>query len=390
MNASWLEKAPWKFLFPQNSRRFLQFVVVGHLLSAFCNVKLWLKGREFPVLPLFEALEQVPAPVHLFLFGLLILSSLLVVIRPGKVSFGILLGFSWLLLVTLDLTRLTPFGYLSALWVITLYWPHGSAHEEIKINILRALTAGLYFWAGFFKLNHGFVNDMIPWFLNHYVPTPAPAYLYALGIFVALGEMLSGLFLLFPRTRAPALAGLIAMHLFLAYFLSPLATNFQAPVAFWNIFQAAAVFALFGRTRVPARDILRPLCLPGFVARVLVMGLLPLANILGWGNDILSFRLYSASVLMANVKVDDKYLSSAPPLARKIAENNKILNLPLWSIADTGVFFATEYSYRRVFRELCETRPEGSHMQLILNRGMRHPPLFLRAAREDEIVACGE
>lgn len=271
----------------------LKLILVTWIISkAICYV-LWMGNREFPLVPVWDALLAVPLWVHFALFVSAMALMVLSILMPKKPLLWLILLFE-ILSCLLDQNRWQPWEY-QFLFFIFCYAALPSS------NMIRkgwqVILVSTYFFGGLFKLNPYFIHDtwqyliLIKWL--HIIPHHE--WLLRAGYLIPLIEMLAGMLLLFKISQRFAGLLLIAMHVFILLLLGPLGLNINGVVWPWNILLAILVYHLF---------IKRPQSVfkgnmqyrPAFVLVVLVWMLIPWLSMLGLWDKYLSSVLYGGGV----------------------------------------------------------------------------------------------
>jgi len=154
------------------------------------------------------------------------LAVILVRPLPGIAAHTLLLVYAMLV----DQTRMQP----EVISLAFLMW--GTLSPVGTQSVARSHLIALWFWAGANKLlSPAFLSSTGPGMLADLLPG-APLWLRANGGYlIALTEMMTGVFAIFPRTRK--LAGIMAFALHMSIFLtpSPLRRNWNESV--WPVWR---------------------------------------------------------------------------------------------------------------------------------------------------------
>ena len=119
--------------------------------------------RLYAPAPLFEGLAAVPAWVDWGLFFVLLSGLVWLLINPLNrlVAAGTLACALFFILQ--DVNRLQAYFYM---YYFTLFIAAVSPRQDnAAINSLRIMVIGVYFWAGFHKINKTFFLLTLPWFI---------------------------------------------------------------------------------------------------------------------------------------------------------------------------------------------------------------------------------
>ena len=221
----------------------------GLLLFAI-TWRLWTPQTEFPQIPFFGWLVDVPGGVDwIALVGTFI--SLTTILftndRWSKAATGLFL-ISTSLLVLLNQHRLQPWVYLllvtSSLLMCLPY--------QICLMWLRRIVISIYLYSAISKLDYQFVFtvgdqmlDVLVGFVGWELDGFSPWLRIALVLCLPIGELLVAVLLLFRKT-APIAAWLaIGLHVSLLLVLGPLGLNHQPSVLVWNVWFIVQAWLLF-------------------------------------------------------------------------------------------------------------------------------------------------
>ena len=343
---------------PVCSRRWRQIQIVWSVsvcVLLAVTWKLWIPQGVFPRIPLMGWLASWPAVVHWVVLGLLVASSLAVlVIRDPNVYQRWFLGVFLLaafLSVGLDQHRLQPWFYESILIATAMAcFPPARA-----LPLLRALLVSIYLFSALGKFDYQFLHSVGPQFVKAGCnligistgdwPVLSMVVLSALFPIV---EFAGGVGLLMKRFRKAAMIVLVAMHLGLLLILGPLGLNHQPAVLFWNLSFVFQVLFLFGRQRVEDQSTTSEES-PDFRGRLqssylfVVLLLLPLLEPFGCFDHWLSWGLYSprnSRVTLEIYQQPGKRLPAAiAPYVRPSRFHQGMVELRMdqWSLAELDV-----------------------------------------------------
>jgi len=324
------------------------------LAGMFFSRRLWVSsGRLFPTTPVWPAV-RLPFPADYVLFGLTIgcLVGILVTGFVSSKSYPVFLKSFVILaggLVVLDQSRLQPwlieysvlFGALLCLpWNNRRGWPEKETASAL--HACRWLMIWTYFYSGLQKLGYGFVSVLASMAAPMISRLHASSALLSIRVLrpaalgLALAECVSGVLLVFPRTRRPAVVCLILMHVTLLLWLGPLALGWNSAIWPWNAAMIGLLITLFwGRGGWGVRDMWNAHPYAKTVA--IVFALLPILTICGITDSYWGFSLYSGNVKAAVVYIGPQHLSDLPASVRPYAKQDGILDLDQWSSSELGV-----------------------------------------------------
>lgn len=163
--------------------------------------------------------------------------------------------------IMMDMLLAQPYIYMYCFTLFVV--ATGSRHQKSALNALRIMVSGVYFWAGFHKLNATFYASVFPWFFS-------PVYTFShadsfggldivMGIImlgVPLFESMIGVLLLFPKYRKIATAMAFTMLVTVLICLGPFGHNWGIGVWPWNIFLFLLEVRLFLKLKDTALAVL--------------------------------------------------------------------------------------------------------------------------------------
>ena len=333
---------------------YLKWALCAATLSAIAvTPKLWTADRPYPTVPAIPGLPSLPAPATLALSALLVLSLVVVALRPRPSLLVLAPPVLTAALVLWDINRLQPCIYQYMLAFVALSAGVRSSGEERAKAAAGFGIIAIYFWSGLQKLNATFVHEVFP-FLIHPLGPWLSQRLTPFWFVSPLGELSVGLLLFFPKTRKWGLAGAVLMHGFVLAVLGPFGQNYNSIVWPWNFWTVVMAFILFWKNDTP---VLRPAwSSPQGKAILLLAGVLPALNYAGLWDGFLSMSYYSGRLrdawiyltpegeqkLTAAINVDERALVRRSP-------NLYTLDVTTWGL---DALNAPPYAEPRVYIEL--------------------------------------
>jgi hypothetical protein len=350
-----------------------------------------------------------PAPnwLHLLLSGLLAGCAIALLIRPRHRWAPLLASVILALLCGMDELRLQPWAWLFMLCGMLLFWARrsdGRNGDKFLAQHLRLLLVGLYFWAAAHKLNAGFFEHTMPFFLEPFgINDPGPWQLGLAGILVIASEMALALLLaLAGKFDKLALRLGVGLHLGIILILGPAGQNYDPNVWTWNLLQAALLVLLLykGGSNQPLLTLLKNKARPTLALAALVLAM-PALHIVNLAPANLSWALYAGNYDLGLIAV--RKGSDRPELMRALMPRNpRIITAtyqylqsdlgeigdlrdfayPLQFMRELGVTYPPDGNFiRRLHQQLCHAEIEPI---LILRR--KHLP-FARTKRL-RIIRC--
>jgi hypothetical protein len=240
------------------SRRFQIFVRVwaGFGLLIFASTwKLWTPQTEFPQIPFFEFLVDVPGWADWMALALLGLSLTACLFSSSR---SLVAGSLWLFaiaasgLILLNQHRLQPWAYQFVVFAIIL----ATARPKTAFFWMRWIVISIYIYSAISKLDYQFVHTVGDQMLSSWsgklgLDTTLWSEQFRNWIVFAfpLTELLIGVGLMIPRVRGFAFVAAVLMHLTL---LAALIGNVDGPgVLIWNVFFIVQAVFLFGQSLNP-------------------------------------------------------------------------------------------------------------------------------------------
>lgn len=361
---------------------------------------LWLSGRDYPAVPVFDGLPQPPVPLDQAIFAAALMALAWAALtararRPVQVVLGILAV--WLVL---DQTRWQPYIVIYAIAGIALLLSADRPQRGQGLAPLQLALACTYVWSGLHKLNHVYVTadfartaaPLMRWV--DFDPAGLPRVVAGLAIATAVLEVAVGVGLAFARTRRMAVVGAIATHGFILLMLSQLGSGWNVVVWPWNVFTAAAVWLLFrdpdtaagfDRTARASFRAPRPDS-PRFASRSLtaawyavlaLCGVAPALSFAGLWDASLSFQLYAGKQPQAVIGYSAWHADPLPPAARGAVRLEGIVDLASWSMQEMRVVPVTEPRVVRAIGRSLARRAPDANVRAILHG----PPHVLTGAR---------
>ena len=276
--------------------RLLNLVV---RLTAFCILvsllltrALWVDGaRLYAPAPVIAGLPMAANAV--LYWGMIALCALLSVL-PSARRCGVLIAPVFAYLVLQDQLRGQFYLYMYVFTLLVCAAVPKRA-EDKHLDAIRLMLAGVYVWAGVYKLNAIFITQVFPWFVAPFFPFPEAAKI--IGFAVPFLEALVGVFLLIPSWRWLAQILAFSMLTVVLLAIGPLGHNQALPVWPANVYMDALVIFLFigNRRRLDGRSPLNIIAIALFI-------LLPALGFAKQMGPHPSFQLYCGCVPLAQVE----------------------------------------------------------------------------------------
>lgn len=256
------------------NRRFYFFTRVWATLAIAliaATWRLWTPQTQFPQIPFFEILVNVPGWmdwIALTIVGLSLLVCLLrkpLPVEPGAPAMvapdqAQRRGINWFrishlsftvaitYLILLDQNRLQPWAY----HFLIIGFLIGLAKPRTATSLIRWIAISIYVYSAISKFDYQFVHTVgdqmistIFGFIGVETTNWNQELKGGLVLLLPLGELLVGIGLALPRFRSFAAAAAIGLHVALLIILGPWGLNHQPGVLIWNLFFIFQALILF-------------------------------------------------------------------------------------------------------------------------------------------------
>lgn len=291
-------------------------------------------SRFYAPAPLLPLLGSGALP---YLFGIKLLALTWLLLKPQHYVFNFIVVAAITVSVLMDVLIFQPYIYMYGFTLLIA----GLCHNRFKtgIDALRIMVSGVYFWAGFHKLNLTFYATIFPWFVAPFHDFNAPGNavmdaLFALALFsVPVFEAAIGVLLLIPRYRMLATLMALTMLVVVLACLGPLGHDWAKIVWPWNIY----LFLLEARLFLPREAGKGEPFTFGKITGVsaVLFFLAPaLAMISPWYYNP-GFKLYSGNIMQGEVLLaKQETLEKAPSLKPYVTDHK--LSLIRWTVNELG------------------------------------------------------
>ena len=329
-----------------------------------------------------------------FFAGFLITSLVSIIVFQHRKIFFILASVSLALLVVFDQTRLQPwvYQYFLMLLVLGLSEPDDETASNQTLALVQILIAALYFWSGVQKLNYSFSHETLPLIfapVQNIFPSVQPPFVF-LGLAIALVEILTGIGLLFRKTRKAAVYLAAATHLVILALL--IAKNYNQIVWIWNVALIALVVVSFWKSDVSIKQTFREFAHLKIAKTIVAASvLLPALSFFGLWDMYLSGALYSGNTEVGVVRINENLFGKLPLKAQGIVlqtkTGEKMLPLFEWAIAEMNVpVYPERRAFKKVAREVCRSADDKTGIELII----KERPAIMDGSYKLTRIGCAE
>lgn len=342
-------------------------ISIGLISGLLISWKLWITERLFPHFPVWDALTPFASPLDKVLFGVILGFLLFSLVRP-KALWATRTLFALLIFIALqDQMRWQPWYYQYLLMLLPFLMfksPWSSEHAKAVLWIQQMILISVYLWGGIHKAHEGFLsvynNSLIKPLLELTDNNTLESLLKSFGYLIPPIEFLTGIALLFNRTRKLGVWMAIATHVLIIVLLGPVKGYISNIVVWpWNVVMIAMVITSFYNVPVIKWSTTAPTKALGRI-RYLVLLLIfvaPFFFYAGKWDRYLSFNLYSGRQKRMLVYVKDDASAKLPaglePYYRETnqQEGFRVLLTSIWVSEELKVALITE---DRIFQRLSE------------------------------------
>jgi hypothetical protein len=370
----------------------------GLLSGMLLSWKLWITNRLYPLFPVWNWIPQFNHPLDIIFVLLFFGCVTWMIYKPSRLSIAIVLS-SILMLALQDQSRWQPWFYQYGLMLVPyLFFPELGHLEQtpsdtdhaqgaskksrkkrrrslnqtgevasVALGIQQMIIIMVYIWGGIHKCQAGWMsvweNSLIKPLLESWGNEGIGAALLAFGYGVPVFEILTGLGLLFKRTRHIAILCALLTHLTILALLGPVKGTISNSVVWpWNfVMMVLVVIAFYKHERFSIAGINNSrLRIPGMVIGALLT-IAPILFYFGLWDRYLSFSLYAGQQKRVLIRVDPKAIEHVPEelvqylFDPKAPDGHRILSASGWSMGELNVPFVSEWKIIRSLTEwFCE------------------------------------
>jgi hypothetical protein len=365
---------------PDKRALIIQIICGCLLLQMWLTPALWWSAkRSFFTIPFSSVIPVSTNEVLSLLLPTLAAVALLLLLVLNffhRVSFSNIQKLLYLvvalliLLILLDINRLQIWMYQWLLMLLILIF----ITKELQWQaLLQFMLMAIYLWSGLHKLNVAYIDHSFPFLMNAFPLTRSLGEMPLLAIISALLEVGIGIGLFFSVSRKVALFAAIGMHCIILLILGPLGLNDNSVIWPWNVAMMGLLWLLFYKVEFMG---LSALWKSTVLAKCILVfwGLFPLANLFGYWDEQLSFKMYSGSNPegMLLMKTVDK---NCFPEALKVyytrspnGDETAVVLIDDWALLDMNVpFYISERTLKQLGRQWCSCldRPEEGALELL-------------------------
>lgn len=338
-----INTAPSESANTKTTALLLQYIAIAWLLAKLIGWKLWIKDRQFPLVPIADFLNWPPVVQYvLFVLSIGLITAL--IFRPINKIILLLLLCTEITSGVADQNRWQPWEY-QYVFTVLICLLNFKDHRKV-IACIAFVLISTYVYSGIGKLNEGYL--VMVWentFLKKvFKINPARfhnTYLHYSGYITAVIEIVAGAGLLFAITKKAAAWTLIVMHGIILYAIGPLGTNYNVVVWPWNLVMSALLYFIFIRGK---NHFNFPQLWQGMNKIVLICwAIMPALNYAGLWDHYFSSRLYSGELpQMAICLGNDAEMDELQPYIStgdkyNLCNGKAMVNLQNWAMKEMNV-----------------------------------------------------
>jgi len=371
--------------------KLLKIVIsLGVCSGIILSRRLWLTGRSFPLVPLFNR-GALPVPIDYILLGLLLILPVIIAFIPHPRPLMVSLLIIVVVLGVFDQMRWQPWLFQYAFLLAALAFSAGQRADDRKfrvtLNACALIIASTYFWSGVQKLNANFLKQTWPEFASKaiYLFPSVGSLIRLTGFTVPVIEIAIGIGLLTRRFRDVAVILAVGAHLFVLALL--ISSGENTVVWPWNVAMACSTALLFWQNReLKGRKILTP-NQPLQILVVIVFGFLPALSLFDLWDSYLSSALYSGNIYQGVVLIDHANLNNLPAALRPYVWQQSdpwFLDLNRWAYGELNVpIYPEPRVFRQVAARVCSYSSDSG-----MSLEIRGKPDLFTGARQSEHYDC--
>jgi predicted membrane protein len=347
-------------MFSSNESRMAwtyRVLLLGVLCTLILAGKVWISDRNFPVVPIISGLPALPSPLDKILYYILIVLCTYQLVSIENIKTRKILTGLYVFLLLLDQMRWQPYNVHYMIMLIGfLFYP---ARSEQVIQVFRLMVITFFIWTGIQDFNQVFADKVYPFVwakrLAELLPYRFEGYVTGSGYLFALLHLVTGLGLLFQRSRNAAVLLGILIHLFLFYAADPFGNDINRVAPLYNLISAAFCFILFYNVKFDYREIFWSKEFRYHQAIVVFYTVLPLLSFFGLYDRMQSFNMYSGKGWYAKIYVTEALVEKLPEGMKRYVDrpfgSEPYIETTYWAWKELKV---SPYNEKRVFENLHE------------------------------------
>lgn len=362
----------------------IRLSALGLLCTIIISWPLYLPGfRIFTPAPLIGPLMAIPVFIDQCIYALCTALLLWLLVKPQTTIPAAGVVICLLFWALQDANRLQPYNYMYGYtFFISILCRN---HKPSATDALRLMVSGVYFWAGFHKINMTFFLSIFPWFIepiHHFSQTKNPSLLELPFVMALIAtpffEASIGILLLFPRRWRLATAMALTMLAVVLICLGPLGHNWAMVVWPWNIYLFLMEWRLFFVSSDSQGSLISRINYRNILSVILFMIAPVLAIWIPWYSSQIGFKLYSGNIMSAEIVfAPDETFGKVPGYIQSLIRDHR-LSMNDWTVTELrNAVYPVPYVFETSARGLCPYLDDPKNA--ILN--LYYPPLFYQVHR---------
>lgn len=225
------------------------------------------------------------------------------------------------------------------------------------LNFQIIIIAFTYFWAGIHKINSNFAAYTYMDMLNFFFSPEQASKLKSTWVLIPAIEIVTGIGVLFNKTRRLAVALGILTHIIILIYIGPWGSNYNSAVWPWNI-QMIVFLAIIYVVNYEKVFLYNQKSKGVSLILLTFIFILPIFSLFGKWDTYLSMNLYSSKTTEMFICIDDKALYKLPdeykPYFYKTDKitGGKLIDVSEWALKELNV---TLYPERRILKDIAKS-----------------------------------
>ncbi|SHF59791.1 hypothetical protein SAMN05443633_10595 [Chryseobacterium arachidis] len=338
------------------------------LITKLWSYKTWVSDRLYPVIPPLDILKNIPEFWHQILFGLSLLSLLIIICFKENRGVLITLILSELLSCALDTVRWQPWEYMYLCFVLIVII---NFYKPKNILLLSHLfLVSIYLFSGIHKMNRGFLSEV--WlnmvlvnFLGLSMEFILKYKLFFAGLFIPIVEVILAMLLLVSKSKKTISYFLMFMHFTILIFIGPFGLKYNSVIWPWNL---AMIFILMIVYLKPINSLDKKVFVYHWYWMVLWF-VMPLFSFFGSWYQYFSFSLYSGKGNCMYICVSDKEMELSPyftPDKNNFCTGLNCIDLQNWALEEIKSAPIPEIEIYNKIGLYLKHKYKSSHVKIIL------------------------
>lgn len=313
----------------------MKIIAFFWLLAKIWSYKTWIAERVYPIIPSIDILRNVPDFLHQFLFGLSLLSLLVMLCFKIRRWLLIVLFVAEIISCSLDTVRWQPWEYMYLCFLLMIII---NFYKPKNILLLSHLfLVSIYLFSGLHKLNRDFLSSV--WlnmflldFLGLSMEFILKYKLFFIGLFIPLIEISLAILLLISKFKRKISYLLILMHLSILILIGPLGLQYNPVVWPWNLAMISIFIIIYAKPVELSKNSIVP-----NLYWLLLWFVMPVFSLFGRWYQYFSFNLYSGKEDQVYICISEKQQELVPYFETQqtsLCKGQACVNLQDWALEE--------------------------------------------------------